>query len=654
MTVTEPVKQSTQAGKKKVAIVGLPNTGKSLIYNHLTGDYTLVANYMLTTVEPKRGKCQIHGCHMEVIDTPGLHCLSGHSTEGLSIRDLIFTEQPDVIVQCIDANQLKQSLTLTVDLLELGIPMVISLNAIDETARRGIWIDSTTLSHTFGIPVIETIATQGRGIAELKKAIASPRIPVPPLRYPDAIEQAVSDLQGLGALPTVHSRKIALLLAIRDSFVEQHVARVASPEDIERIKNRVDDLHLQFRGNVATAIASVRSRWVDEVADGVVKRQKVRSGEFAKTFGHLCRHPIFGIPILFLILATTYFLVVRVAGAMEDFLNGYIANPCVRWVSAITPRGFWRDLLAGPDYGLLTLGLFNALCTVLPILFVFFLILGALEDIGYIPSLCVLTKRVFDKIGLNGNAIMSVVLGFGCKTMATLSTAGLPRREKLIAVYLIAAYVPCSAQMGLSMGILGRYSFWALLATYGTIFLMAVFAGLLLNRILPDTGTGVLVQELPAIRWPSPRAVIVKTCYRLYWFLREAVPIFLGAALVLFLAQWTGLLDTLKAALRPLVVTWLGMPLDMVDALILCIARHEAAAGLLIRMSDAGKLNVAQCGLAVLLTTVFIPCLANIVAMCKRVGLKTGLLMTVAISLSAFVLVGMFHWILVFYGAWTT
>lgn len=637
------------AGRKKVAIVGLPNTGKSLLFNHLTGDYSLVSNYAGTTMEPKRAKCHIHGCRCEVIDTPGLHGLSTCSVEELSIRDLIFAERPDVIVQCIDANQLKQSLALMMDLLGLGIPMVVSLNAIDETARRGIWIDSTELSRMLGVPVVETIATQGRGIANLKKAIAAPRIPSLALRYADPIEEAISDLQGLFPEPTPYSRKLAVLLAMRDPFVEQYAASIVHEQDVARLRSRVDDLHLQFKGNVATAIASTRSRWVDEIAANVVRRQKVSSGEFAKTFGHLCRHPVFGIPILLLVLAGIYFLVAHAADVLEDALNGYVAHPIVSWVYGTIPAGFWRDLIAGPDYGLLTLGLFNALCTVLPILFFFFLILGALEDMGYIPSLYVLTKRVFDKIGLNGNAALSVVLGFGCKTMATLTTVGLPRKEKLIAVYLIAAYVPCSAQMALSMGVLGRYTFWALLATYGIVFFMAVLAGLIMNRILPDVATSVLIQEIPAIRWPNPRAVVIKTCYRLYWFLKEAVPIFVGAALVLFLCQRTGLLDAIKAALRPLIVDWLGMPLDMVDALILCVARKEAAVGFLIKMSDAGRLNVSQCILAVLLTTMFLPCLANTVAMCKRVGLKMALLMSVIMSISAFVMVGLFHWILVFF-----
>ncbi|HIJ73743.1 MAG TPA: hypothetical protein HPP83_06545, partial [Candidatus Hydrogenedentes bacterium] len=149
-------------------------------------------------------------------------------------------------------------------------------------------------------------------------------------------------------------------------------------------------------------------------------------------------------------------------------------------------------------------------------------------------------------------------------------------------------------------------------------------------------------------RLPNIKAVGIKTYYRLYWFLKEALPIFLVAALALFLMNKVGVLAALKVALRPVVEKWFGMPVDVVDAIVLCVARHEAAAGMLIRMADAGKLDVFQCMAAVLLTTIFVPCFANIVAMCKRVGIKTGVAMTLAMNASAFFIVGVFYWVLVF------
>ncbi|MFC1734937.1 ferrous iron transport protein B [Candidatus Hydrogenedentota bacterium] len=635
--------------KKTIAVVGLPNTGKSLIFNHLTGEYTVVANYPLTTVEIKQTECHIKDVPYNVIDTPGLHCLSIHSEEELAIRNMLFSEQPDVIIQCIDANQLKQSLALTADLSELATPMVISLNAIDETSRKGIWIDSSELSNLLGVSVIETIATQGRGIDELRDAVMNAKTPLRPVRYGDTIEEAVADLQDILPDGAAYSRKVALLMCMGDPFIERHVARLAGEESVRELSARVKKLGVRFMGDVVTAVTKKRGRWVDEIAEKTVKRQKVSSSQFGKTFGHLSRHPVSGIPILGLFLMATYYLVVHVAGTMEGLLDAYLAGPVVEFVSDVIPPGFWNELVVSEDYGLLTMGLFNAICTVLPILSVFFVMFGLMEDIGYIPNLCVLTKRMFEKVGLSGKAVMSLVLGFGCKTMATLTTVGLPRKEKAIAIYLIAFCIPCSAQMALSMGLLGRYALWAFLITYAALVLVEILAGIVLNRIIPEEGATHFIQELPPMRLPNPKAVLIKTYYRLYWFLKEAVPIFLMAALALFLIDKIGVLDVVKAAARPIVVNWLGLPLDVVDALILCLARHEAAAAMLIKMTDAGKLDITQCMVAVFITTMFVPCFANIVAMCKRVGVKTGLLMTFAINISAFILAGTFYWTLVFF-----
>ncbi len=647
MTV-EALRISGVAEKKKIALIGLPNTGKSLIFRHLTGDYAVVANYPFTTVEVKRKDCRMNGCSCQVIDTPGLHCLRTHSEEELAIRNLIVHERPDLILQCVDANQLKQSLTLTGDLLELGIPMVVSLNAIDETTRKGMWIDSSALSHLLGVPVIETIATQGHGINELRKALVNANTPPLPVRYGDTIEDALSDMQDLLADGIPDTRKIALLMCMGDAFIEQSIGGPPGAPDIGKLKTRVKKLGLQLRGDVATIITRTMSLWVDEIAGKITKQQKVRPTQFSNTFGHLCRHPIFGIPIALFFLMATYYLVVYVAGALAYALDTFLAAPVISLVANVIPAGFWNDLVVGEDYGLLTWGLFTAICTVLPILSVFFLMFGFLEDIGYIPNLCVLSKRVFEKVGLSGKAIMSLVLGFGCKTMATLTTLGLPRKEKLIAVYLIAFSIPCSAQMGLSMGLLGRHAVWALLITFGALVVVEILAGLVLTRIIPDDERSDFIQELPLMRLPSPKAVVIKTYYRLYWFLKEAVPIFLSAALVFFLVNKIGLLDAIKVALQPLIVNWLGMPLDIVDALILCLARHEAATGVLIQMADAGELDAIQCVVAVFLTTMFVPCFNNIISMCKMVGVKTGLLMIVVINGSAFLLAGLLYWTLVF------
>lgn len=296
------------------------------------------------------------------------------------------------------------------------------------------------------------------------------------------------------------------------------------------------------------------------------------------------------------------------------------------------------------------MGLFNALGTVLPILSVFFLLFGLMEDIGYLPNAGILVKRILDKIGLSGKSIMPLMLGFGCKTMATLTTRSIPsKKERLIALFLIAFAIPCSAQLGLNMAILGRsglLSFFLVL-----IFLAAVelVAGVVLNLILKDDGKSNLIQELPSFRLPDIKALLKKTYYRLLWFLKESILIFIIAAIVMYLMDLSGLLALLKRGLTPIVQNWLGLPIDMTDALILTLARHEMAAGLILKMAEAGEFNFIQNIIAVVITTMFIPCIANIVAMFKEVGVKAGILMTLGINVSAFLLAGILRWLLVFF-----
>ena len=633
---------------KKIAIVGLPNTGKSQIFNNLTGQYTLVANYPLTTVEMKRTTSQIQGQTYEIIDTPGLHCLYIHSQEELVVRDMIFSEKPDIIIQCIDANQLKQSLTLTADLLELGIPMLISLNAIDETAKKGIWIDSSELSRNLGIPVIESIAVKGLGTNQLKAAISNARIGKWPMKYGEIIDTGISTLASQIPEDLRFKRKAAVLLLLDDPFLADYLTKKYGSEKIVPITEQANRIKKQFRANISRAINNKRRHWVNKLTENTTIKQKIAMGQFSKGFGRLSRHPIFGIPILLMIILIMYLLVVNVANVIASWMDQTLWAPVESRIDTLVTIGWLNDFLIG-KYGVLSLGLANAFLTILPILTVFFIAFNILEDIGYIPNLCVLTKRIFDKFGLSGSAIMPLILGFGCKTMATLTTKSLrSKKERYIAIYLIAFAIPCAAQMALNMSILGRIGVKAFVISFATLAFVEIVAGVTLNKILKEEERSDFLQELPAIRLPNPKAVIIKTYYRLWWFIKEAIPVFIYAAVTLFIVDKIGVLDAAKNVLSPVMNDLLGLPVQMVDALILCMVRQEAAAGMIIKLVEAGKLNYIQCIVAVTITTMFVPCFANIMAMIKELGAKHAIIMVVLINVTTFLIAGALNWILIF------
>jgi len=631
----------------KIFIIGLPNTGKSHVFGNLTGEYSLAGNSPFTTVEAKRAGCKIDNNPCEIVDTPGLHCLYVHSEEELLVRDMILTENPDIIIQCIDANRLKQSLTLTADLLELGVPLVISLNAIDETTRKGIWIDSAELSRFLGVPVIESVAVSGLGTRELREAIAKARKGRWNLGYGEIIEESIAAIESKLPDGIEYKRKMSVLLLLGDPFLKEFFQKRYNKELSAQLDGLAKKARQQFRGNLNRQINKKRSLWAETITGKAVRKQKLSLGGFSQTFARLCRHPVFGIPILLGIIFITYLLVVNVANNIAGWMDTTLWVPIESKINTFVPVGFWNDFLIG-DYGVLSLGLANAFLTILPILTVFFITFNIIEDIGYIPNLCVLTKRIFNKLGLSGTAIMPLVLGFGCKTMATLTTKSLrSKKERYIAIYLIAFAIPCAAQIGLNMSILGKMGIRAFAITFFTLVFVEIAAGIILNKVLKDDEKSDFIQELPAIRLPRPKAILKKTYYRLYWFVEEAVPVFIYAALILFAIDKIGILDAVKNILRPVMNNFLGLPVQMVDALILCMARHEAAAGMIIRLIDRGELNYVQCIVSVTITTMFVPCFANIMAMVKELGAKSAIGMAAIINLSAFIIAGALNWILV-------
>jgi len=632
---------------RKIAIVGLPNTGKTQIFNNLSGEYHLVANYPLTTIRIDRAYAQIAGETYEIIDTPGIHSLYVDSEDERIARDLILNERLALIIQCIDANQLKQSLNLTADLMGLELPMVVVLNAVDETSKKGIWIDSEELSRLLNIPVVESVAVSGRGTQALKRAVFDAKAATGRIFYGDGLEKEITASAPDLPEDLLHKRQVSILLLMGDPLLEASLEKSHGTQSLASVKAKIIKQRQKLGGNIGRILTKKRSEWADQIAAKIVKKQTASMGQIAVVLARMTRHPLSGTPILIMIVYITYLLVVNVANDIADVMNAILWVPVENAITGLLPNGFWHDFLIG-HYGILSLGLANAIITVLPILSVFFIVLNMLEDSGYIPNLSVLTKRIFERIGLSGGAIMPLVLGFGCKTMATLTTKSLhSKRERYISIYLIAFAIPCAPQMGLNMSILGRMGTSAFITTFAVLFIVEIAAGLTLNRILKKEEKSYFLQELPPMRLPSPKAVMVKTYYRLYWFLKEAIPVFIYAAMALFAIDKLGILDATKRVLSPLIKGLLGFPLEMVDALILCMARHEAAVAMIINLVEQGKLNYRQCIVAVTIATMFVPCFANIMAMVKELGTRQALMMALVINISAFIIAGGLNWTLI-------
>ncbi|MGE5789602.1 MAG: nucleoside recognition domain-containing protein, partial [Syntrophaceae bacterium] len=340
-------------------------------------------------------------------------------------------------------------------------------------------------------------------------------------------------------------------------------------------------------------------------------------------------HPLGGMVLLLGILFVIYeFVGVFAAGTVVDFFQnvifGEILLPPIIGVLSHIPYALLRDFLVGP-YGQITMGVTYAIAIVFPTVTAFFIVFSFLEDTGYLPRLEVILNRLFSLIGLNGKAVIPIVLGFGCGTMAAIVTRILEtRRERIIATLILALGIPCAPQMGMILGMFARIGFIPLVLFFVLLAVQLLAAGWLASKLLPGQTTA-FVTELPPYRLPQLRNVASKTVYRSYWFVREVIPWFLLGTALLFLADVTGALPGLKHLLSPVVVGLLSLPADTSEGFILGLLRREYVAAYFFDIYGRGLIDNLQAFVATMVMTLFVPCVANTFVIMKERGLLVGL-----------------------------
>jgi ferrous iron transport protein B len=544
----------------RIALVGQPNVGKSVVFGRLTGRYVTVSNYPGTTVAVTKGRALVGTEVCDVIDTPGVNALDGTISEDERItQEVLAGDESDIVIQVADARNLRRALMLTSQIAAFGKPMILALNMIDEAYSRGISINAVALAVELEIPVIEMVAVEGRGLSELRDALACAARP--------------------------------------------HVP--AHPH------------------------ASARAVWAHELTERVRNVSTLSLAHVQEALARLTRRPLTGLPILVGVLYALY-LFVGVFGAqtlvkiVEDGIFGRGINPAATWLAnRFIPFPLVRDFFVG-QYGLITMGLTYAIAIVLPVVATFFLMFGFLEDSGYIPRLAIFCDRMFRVMGLNGKAVLPMVLGLGCDTMATMTTRilGTPK-ERLIAILLLALGIPCSAQLATIMGILGGISFAALATLFAVVLGQMFLVGWLAARVLKGERSEFIL-ELPPIRWPRLGNLLTKTQLRVRWYLGEAVPLFLAGTVLLFVLDRIGALVVISRLGGPVVTGLLGLPPATAQILVMGFLRRDYGAAGLFQLAHTGQLTGVQAVVALTVMTLFVPCVANFLMMVRERGLKTG------------------------------
>jgi ferrous iron transport protein B len=635
---------SSHGGKPlRVALVGNPNVGKSVLFNALTGSYVTVSNYPGTSVEVSRGSTVINEQTWQVIDTPGMYAIHTITEEERVAREILLHEKPDVVLHVLDARNLERMLAMTVQLIEANLPVILVVNIMDEAERMGLRIDLELLQQRLGIPVIGAASTRKRGLDEIRSAISSygtqPRIErIFP--YGRLLEYDISEVIWLMDGEYLLSRRsLAVLLLQGDEEITEMV-RHREGDGYAVLAEKVREKAFERRDSFHLDLSLQRNSIVKNIIQDVFSEPDKRVITISDRLSTWSVRPLTGIPMMLVVLYFGLYKFVGEfgAGTVVDLLDKRIfvdiVNPwMITTVKEIIPWEIIQELFVG-EYGIITLAFRYAVGIILPIVATFFIFFSFLEDTGYFPRLALLVDRLFKHFGLTGRAVIPMVLGFGCDTMATLVTRTLETvRERVIATLLLALAIPCSAQLGVIISLLskepGALAVWSL-----CMMLIFLLVGVLATKIMPGEAP-VFYMELPPMRLPQLSNVLTKTYTRMQWYFIEILPLFILASVLLWLGKVTGFIGTAINSMTP-VMSSLGLPKDAAVAFIFGFFRRDYGAAGLYDLQAQGMLNARQLTVAAVTLTLFIPCIAQFLVMKKERGWKVAGGIGLFVSLLAF------------------
>jgi len=631
------------AKRLTIALAGNANVGKSAIFNQLTGLNQTVGNWPGKTVERAEGTLHFKGYTIRVIDLPGIYSLSTFSLEEIVSRDYIATENPDIIVNVVDASALERNLYFTLQLLELEAPVILDLNQVDFAAKKGIQINTEKLSETLGVPVAQTVATSGIGINELVStvvaAVSGERKPKSAkLVYGEEIErrvQAIEKLVGteLPQLCSVYpARWIAIKLLERDVDVVGKLKNYESGKEIldyaESLGAELEKIHGEPPSIV---LASERYSLASKIAKDatiIVTPPKI---SLEQKLDAITTHRILGYPILIGVVASIFALIF-VGGS---FLSSGLDSVFINLSTYI--RGALSSLLPSAavdlvNNGILS-GIFAGITVALPYIVPFYIILALLEDSGYLPRAAFLMDNIMHKIGLHGKAFIPIMLGYGCSVPACIGCRIMETQRERFLTAFVVVLIPCAARTVVILGLVGRFiGLYAALALYAFNLVLVFALGRIAFKVLPGEPVG-LIMEMPSYKMPSARNVILKTWSRTRDFIYVAFPIIIAGSVVIAALVSFGLLDAIVQAANPLMNGWLGLPAVTAIPLIFGVLRKELALVLLgdvllsqgMVLRDLTNIQMIVFSLVIM---IYIPCIATIAACKREFGWKKAIAIT--------------------------
>lgn len=642
----------------KVVLVGNPNVGKSCIFNHMSGMYVDVSNFPGTTVSITKSFFQ----GAELYDTPGIYGVSSFNDEERVAKDIILSA--DVVINVVNGLHLERDLFLTQQLIEMGKKVTLILNFSDVVQKKKIKINTQLLSELLGVEIIETSAVTKKGFDQLQNAVKLAKVGNQNLDLQFMLQHLID--KGI-------SKAEALLIIEGDSITaSKNFMQPGLSDDREKI-------YITRRSKVNEIVT-------------LVEYEDSKKGEIFNQLGRLSLHPKTGVPILIVILSLVYFFIGDfVSQQVVDFtenkigkelfefnVKSFIANfnESTILVSSFDepgnvvenktfrfPNGMASDTklknefltfsnkqeiaidfqFSNPilrlffgEFGVITMTITYLFFLLLPLVIGFYFVMAILEDSGYLPRLATMMDRAFNKIGLNGKAVIPIMLGFGCITMANVTTRLLgTSREKTIVTAILQFVIPCSAQLAVITVLLSGAGLKPLLIFVTVITIVLITLSTLMHKLLPGESSPLLL-DLPMMRIPRLDNILKKTFFRSYGFMKEAGVWFFIGAIIIGIFEIFGILEIWQNILAPLTTEWLKLPKETATAFVMGMVRRDFGAAGLFDLN----LTSMQVTVAIITITLFVPCIASFIVMLKERGLKEGFAIWVATWISAFTIGG--------------
>ncbi len=616
-----------------IALVGQPNTGKSTLFNLLTGLNQHVGNWPGKTVEYRAGNFEYAGHDFTLVDLPGTYSLTANSPEELIAREFILLQHPSVVVAVVNAANLEKSLYLVAELVALNVPVIAAVNMMDVAEQEGIRVKPPALEEALGLPVIPMIASKAIGVRDLLAIMQevlegkrSYRPNIPGIRADH--RQVLIKLEGLiaGNIPSAYPPGWVALKLLEGDVEITRMLQDALPaqawEEVYDLLRQHEDAYL--------AVASGRYEWIGQIVQAATDKPNIGQIGLTDRLDRWLAHPILGMFCLALILGSVFGITFILGTPVQRWLGAQVINPLGSLIrTALSEAPAWLQ-------GMIVNGLLGgvgAVLTFLPIMVIFFATFAVLEDTGYMARAAYVMDNLMHIMGLHGKSFLPLFLGFGCNVPAVMGTRVIDSKKARLLTILLTPLVPCTARLAviafLAPAFFGMNAVWV---SWGLVLLalwLLILCGLLLNRIVFNGERSAFIMEMPLYHIPNLRTIGILVWQRTLSFIKKAGTTILAMSLVVWMLSYlpggslnASFLAQLGRWLEP-VGRWMGFDWRLTVALITSFpAKENVIATLGVLLGNSSRSGLAS-ALAVtyspasalsflVVTTLFIPCMATV------------------------------------------